>query len=186
MLKPTYPIRTERLLLRPYTPADLDALCAIQSLPQVTRYLYWDPRTREQSQESLTTKMTQTLLTEEGQTLTVAVELAATGELLGDGMLNWTSSLHRGGEIGYVLHPDHHGHGYATELAQALVRLGFEGLDLHRVIGRLDARNHPSARVLEKIGMRREAHLVDNEFVKGEWTSELIYAILRHEWHATG
>ncbi|MEU4834355.1 GNAT family N-acetyltransferase [Streptosporangium sp. NPDC023615] len=186
MLKPTYPIRTERLILRPYTPADLDALHAIQSLPEVTRYLYWGPREREQTQESLTTKTTQTALLEEGQTLTVAAELAATGELVGDGMLNWISRIHRSGEIGYVLHPDHHGRGYATEIGQALLRLAFEGLDLYRVIGRLDARNHASARVLEKLGMRREAHLVDNEIVKGERTSELIYAILRREWQTPG
>ncbi|WP_433358944.1 GNAT family N-acetyltransferase [Streptosporangium sp. CA-115845] len=184
MLKPTYPIRTGRLILRPYTPADLDALHAIQSLPQVTRYLYWEPRTREQADEALQTKITQTELLEEGQILTLAVELAATGELIGDGMLIWHSLTHRSGEIGYVLHPAHHGKGYATETGLALLELGFDGLDLHRIIGRLDARNEASARVLEKLGMRREAHLVDNEMVKGEWTSELDYAILQREWRA--
>ncbi|MET8050751.1 GNAT family N-acetyltransferase [Streptosporangium sp. NPDC005286] len=184
MLKPTYPIRTDRLILRPYTPADLDALHAIQSLPQVTRYLYWEPRNREQTGEALQTKITQTELLEEGQILTLAVELAATGELIGDGMLIWHSLAHRSGEIGYVFHPAHHGKGYATETGLALLELGFDGLDLNRIIGRLDARNEASARVLEKLGMRREAHLVDNEMVKGEWTSELDYAILRREWRA--
>ncbi|GAA3040322.1 GNAT family protein [Streptosporangium longisporum] len=183
MLTPTYPIRTERLILRPYTPDDLDALHAIQRLPEVTRYLYWEPRTRTESEKSLHTKMAQTRLLEEGQTLTLAAELATTGQLVGDGMLHWYSSRHRGAELGYVLHPDHHGHGYATEIGHALLALGFDGLDLHRIIGRLDARNHASTRVLEKLGMRREAHLVDNEFVKGEWASELVYAILRREWH---
>ena len=54
----------------------------------------------------------------------------------------------------------------------------------HRVIGRLEPRNTASARVLEKLGMRSEAHLVENEWVKGEWQSELIYAILEHEWRS--
>ena len=78
--------------------------------------------------------------------------------------------------------PQHQGHGYATEASAALVALAFETYDVHRVYGRLEARNLASARVLEKLGMRREAHLVENEWVKGEWQSELIYALLAHEW----
>src|SRR5215468_2864017 len=73
----------------------------------------------------------------------------------------------------------------AAELAATLLRLGFEGLGLHRIIGRCDGRNLGSARVMEHNGMRREAHLVENEFVKGEWTDELIYAILRREWEGS-
>jgi RimJ/RimL family protein N-acetyltransferase len=82
------------------------------------------------------------------------------------------------------VHPDHQGLGYATEMARPLLRIAFEDLGLHRVTGALDARNAASARVLEKLGMRREAHLVENAFVKGEWQSELIYAILATEWRA--
>ena len=103
-------------------------------------------------------------------------------------LLNWTSVLHRQGEIGYVLHPEHTRRGYATEAAREMLRVGFEGLGLHRIVGRLDARNIASARVLERLGMRREAHLVENELVKGEWTDEVVYALLSREWRgaATG
>jgi RimJ/RimL family protein N-acetyltransferase len=59
---------------------------------------------------------------------------------------------------------------------------GFGSFGLHRVIGRTEARNAASARVLEKLGMRLEAQLVENEWVKGEWQSELVYAILDREW----
>ncbi|GII05543.1 GNAT family N-acetyltransferase [Planobispora takensis] len=184
MLKPEYPIRTERLLLRPYTPDDLEAMYAFQSLPEVTRYLYWGPRDREQVRQALEIKLSQTQLLEEGQALALAAEVADTGEVIGDGLLFWHSRVHRSGEIGYVFHPGHHGKGYATELGRVLLRLGFEGLDLHRITGRLDARNTASARVLERLGMRREAHLVENEWVKDQWTDELVYAILRREWQA--
>jgi RimJ/RimL family protein N-acetyltransferase len=67
-------------------------------------------------------------------------------------------------------------------MAAEMLRVGFDELGLHRVIGRLDARNAGSAAVLERLGMRREALLVDNEWVKGEWTSELVYALLAAEW----
>ena len=76
------------------------------------------------------------------------------------------------------------GSGYATEAARVLVDYGFGEVGLHRIIGRLEARNIASARVLEKLGMRREALLIENEFVKGEWQSELVYAILEREWRA--
>jgi len=96
--------------------------------------------------------------------------------------LLWASEENRQGEIGFIAHPAHHGHGYATEAARPLLRFAFETLGLHRVVGRLEPRNVASARVLEKLGMRLEAHLVENEWVKDEWQSELVYAMLAREW----
>jgi RimJ/RimL family protein N-acetyltransferase len=68
------------------------------------------------------------------------------------------------------------------EAARAVVDLAFRELGVHRVFGQIDARNTASARVLERLGMRREAHLVENEWVKGEWTDEVIYGVLADEW----
>lgn len=184
MLTPELPIRTERLLLRLYTDDDLDDLYAIQSRADVARYLYWGPRDREQIRGSLAMKIASNRLRAEGDDLTLAVVLPETGTVIGDVLLVWVSGEHRQGEIGYIFHPDHCGHGYATEAARVMLRVGFECLGLHRVIGRLDGRNTASARVLERLGMRREAHLVENELVKGEWTDELVYAILEDEWRA--
>jgi RimJ/RimL family protein N-acetyltransferase len=182
MLEPRYPLMTPRLLLRPYTMNDLEALYDLQSRPEVTRYLYFGSRDREQARVALHTKIAATALKEEGDSLLPAVVHRETGAVIGDVMLRWTSREHRQGEIGYILHPDHHGHGYATEAAEVMLRLGFEELGLHRVVGRLDGRNGASARVLERLGMRREAHFVQNEFVKGEWTDEIVYAMLQEQW----
>jgi RimJ/RimL family protein N-acetyltransferase len=66
-----------------------------------------------------------------------------------------------------------------------MLRLGFEGLGLHRIVGRCDARNRASAKVMERLGMRREAYFRQNEIVRGEWTDELVYAMLADEWPAT-
>jgi len=184
MFEPEYPIRTERLLLRPYAHGDVDALYAYQRLAEVHRYLYTEPRTRSEVKTLVMERAGQGTLTEAGQALTLVAELAQTGELVGDCMLFWHSQEHRQGEIGYVFNPAYHGRGLATEAVGALLRLGFDGLDLHRIAGRLDARNVASARVLERAGLRREAHLVENEFVKDEWTDEVIYGILRREWEA--
>lgn len=182
MLKPDYPVRTQRLVLRPFTAGDLDALHGIHRLPEVTRYLYHEPRDRKETYTVLAGKVAASVLAVEGQPLCLAAELADTGVLIGDCTLFWLSQVHQQGEIGFVFDPACHGRGLATEAAAALLRLGFEGLHLHRIIARCDGRNTASARVMERIGMRREAHMIENEFVKGEWTDELVYAILSSEW----
>jgi len=159
-------------------------LYAYQRLPEVHRYLYTEPRTRAEVEAIVAERAGLAALTETGTAITLVAELAQTGELVGDCMLFWRSQEHEQGEVGYVFNPAYHGRGYATEAVGALLRLGFEGLGLHRIAGHLDARNTASARVLERAGLRREAHLVENEFVKGKWADELIYGILRREWEA--
>jgi len=182
--RPEYPLRTQRLLLRPYAHGDVDGLYAYQRLPEVHRYLYTEPRTRAEVEAIVAERAGLAVLTETDKAITLVAELAQTGELVGDCVLFWRSQEHEQGEVGYVFNPAYHGRGYATEAVGALLRLGFEGLGLHRIAGHLDARNTASARVLERAGLRREAHLMENEFVKGEWTDELIYGILRREWEA--
>jgi RimJ/RimL family protein N-acetyltransferase len=184
MLHPTYPLFTERLVLRPFRDDDLDAFHDIQSRPDVVRYLLWEAKTRDEAREMLGRRMLQTAIDKEGDGLHLAADLRATDELVGHISLFYGSEEHRQGEVGFVIHPDHHGRGYATEGARLMLRLGFEGLGLHRIIGRCDARNISSARVMERLGMRREAHLIENEFIKGEWTDEFIYAMLDREWAA--
>jgi len=186
VLEPKLPIRTERLILRAFRADDFDAVFAMQSRPDVARFLYWDARTDAEVREALTKKVASTAIREEEDILFLAAELYATGQLVGDVVLQWVSRQHLSGEIGFIVHPDHQGRGYATEASRELLRLAFEELQLHRVVGRVEARNIGSARVLEKLGMRREAHLIENEFVKDEWQSELVYAMLAREWGRQG
>jgi RimJ/RimL family protein N-acetyltransferase len=179
------PIETERLLLRPFVAEDFDAVFAMQSRPDVARYLYWDARDEEEVRDALEKKVAGTAIRSEGDAVFLAAVLSSTGELVGDMVLHLLSQEHSTAEIGFIVHPDHQGHGYATEAARPLLKLAFEDVQVHRVIGRVEPRNVASARVLEKLGMRQEAHLIENEFVKGEWQSELIYAMLDREWRAS-
>jgi RimJ/RimL family protein N-acetyltransferase len=177
---PQLPIETERLRLRAPRPEDLAPLHAIQSREDVSRWLYWGPRTVEDVSRSLDGQIHQDRTKE----LALVAERQDTGELIGHLTLTLGPPEHRQAEIGFMFHPDHHGNGYATEASRAVLALAFTTYDLHRVYGRLETRNTASARVLEKLGMRREAHLVENEWVKGEWQSEAIYAVLAREWRA--
>lgn len=148
----------------------------------VVRYLYWDIRNREQVAAMLERRQAQTSIEREGDALILAVELPETGRVIGDVLLHWTSEVHRQGEIGFVFHPDYQGMGYASEAALVTLRLGFEELGLHRIVGRCEAANAASARLMMRLGMRQEAHFRENEFVKGKWDDEFVFAILKREW----
>ena len=184
LLRPRYPVRTERLLLRPLTPGDADGLLAYRSRADVSRYVPFEPMSRNDILERIAGQWSRTELTDEGQALTLGAEVAATGELAGDVILMWHSREHAGGEVGYVLNPALGGHGYATEAAAGMLRLGFEELGLHRIVARIDEDNEASARLARRLGMRQEARLVQNEFFKGRWSNELDFAMLAEEWFA--
>lgn len=174
-------IGTDRLLLRPFTHDDELAFADMQARPDVTRYLMHEPRDIHASRQALERNRSVRFETD-GDRLALAGIDTTSGGFVGEFMLALRSREHRDGEVGYVVHPDHQGKGYATEGAREMLRLGFDTLGLHRIVGRLDARNTASAAVLRKLGMRHEAHFVRNEFVKGEWTDEAVYALLADEW----
>src|SRR5581483_5951886 len=155
----------------------------MRSDPQVALYLYGEPMSEDEARAFLQTKIASPSWSEEGDWLTVAAVERGSGETVGDLSLQWMSERHKTAEIGFIFDPRHQGKGFATEAARALLDWAFAS-GFHRVVGRTEARNAASARVLEKLGMRLEAHLVENEWVKGEWQSELAYAILDREWTA--
>jgi RimJ/RimL family protein N-acetyltransferase len=180
-LRPTYPIRTNRLQLRPLTTADVPALLSYRGRADICRYLPFEPMTRDVLMRRLAGDFARTAIAAPGQALTLGVELTD-GQLVGDVVLMFRNEEHRAGEVGYVFAPQYHGQGYATEAVAAMIELGFAGLGLHRIVACLDARNDASARLAERLGMRREAHFVSNELFKGEWTDEVVYAMLADDW----
>ncbi len=177
------PIRTDRLILRRPTDADVGAVYAYRSRPDVCRYLPFEPQSRERVAGQIADVDSQLSAAE--RMLWLVAELAETGAVIGDVILFVRSTEHRGGEVGYVFAPEQAGRGYATEATAALVDFGFRELGMHRIVGRLDDRNGPSARVLERVGMRREALFLRNEWFKGEWCDEAVYAVLEDEWRGS-
>ena len=183
-LRPAYPVRSPRTALRPLGDDDIAALVAYRGRPDVCRWVPFEPMTASVVIRHLATTWARTALDAEGQHLTLGVELLATGDLVGDVLLAWHSAEHRGGEIGYVFNPDFSGQGYATEAVHTALHLAFDDLGLHRVTARVDARNLRSAQLAARLGMRQEAHLVQNEWFKGAWSDELDFALLAEEWSA--
>ncbi|WP_344058499.1 GNAT family N-acetyltransferase [Microbacterium pumilum] len=163
--------------------ADFDALYAIQSDPAVCRYLLYDARSAEEVAAALERDSAKTRLERVGDYLQPAIRLRDADDLLiGTMYFHLTSVDDRTAEIGWLVSPRFQGQGYARECAEVLLDLAFGELDLHRVYAELDPRNTASVRVCERLGMRREAHLVEHMWLKGEWTDTGTYGILEREW----
>ncbi|UMG94220.1 GNAT family N-acetyltransferase [Nocardioides sp. TF02-7] len=178
-----FPIETDRLTLRPFRADDLDAVLGYYSLPEVARYLLDEPWTRAVAEEQIAKRVTRTGLDGEHRALALVVEQG--GRVIGDVALWLVDDTGSRAEVGWSFHPDSGGQGYATEAVRALLDLAFDGYGLHRVLANLDPRNEASARLCERVGMTREAHLREDWFSKGEWTDNAIYGLLAGEWRAS-
>jgi RimJ/RimL family protein N-acetyltransferase len=176
----TLPIRTERLILRRFDGGDLDAFHAYHSLPETARFLPGPAKTYMQSMERVG-RYANFVFEKEGDWVALAIEAADDGGLQGEVVLKWLPGCGQG-EVGWTLAPDGRGKGYGTEAAAAMLRLGFEELGMHRIEARLDELNTASAELCCRLGMRQEARHVDKWHYKGQWATELIYAVLADEW----
>ncbi|MFJ1796897.1 GNAT family N-acetyltransferase [Kitasatospora griseola] len=176
-------IATERLILRPFTVEDTDDRYAYQALPEVVRYLYRPALTREGCEESIRARA-HAGWSADGDSLLWAVCRADQPGVLGEVVATLTNARARQAEIGWVFNPEYAGQGYATEAARALAATAFESLGVHRLFARLDVLNTASARVCERLGMRQEAHLIENDLDGDRWGNECIYAMLAREWSA--
>jgi len=177
----TWPWTTERLILRPATAEDADAMFAYRSLEPVARWMTQLPTDVEEWRVGF------------GRRSPYSLMILLDGEPVGDLFLKtedaWAQAEVRDrakdvfAEIGWCLAPAHAGHGYATEAVRDLLAIAFDGLGLRRVIANCFADNEPSWRLMERIGMRREAHNVrDTLHRDGEWYDGLTYALLAEEW----
>lgn len=173
---------SERVVLRRFCMRDLSAFVSYRSEPAVARFQGWDaPYSRADAERLIRYMATQHPDTE-GEWFQFAVALCSDGELIGDCGVLTRAGDPRQAEIGYTFAPAYQGRGYATEAVRALLGYLFGERGKHRVTASCDARNAASARLLERLGMRREGYLVESTWAKGEWTDDLLYAMLDREW----
>ncbi|WP_229073248.1 GNAT family N-acetyltransferase [Actinoplanes sp. DH11] len=183
----TWPVHTGRLTLRPATAGDADATWPFRCREDVSRWLTRASATLDEHRTwfAAPDNLDKTLVVERE------------GAVIGDVMLKiedaWAQAeiaeRARGmqAELGWVLHPEHAGHGYATEAVRELLRLCFEDLGTHRVTATCFAANKASWRLMERVGMRREFYTVrDSLHRSGEWLDCVGYALLADEWKRFG
>jgi Acetyltransferases, including N-acetylases of ribosomal proteins len=173
-------LKTERLLLREYTPDDWPAVLAYASDPEVLRYRAAAPATEADVKASLA-RLQEQRRAQPRSRFELAVALQGSGAVIG-----WLPILlgreFEDAEIGWTLARAHWGRGYATEAARAGLAFAFETLGLHRVWARCQPENVASWRVMEKLGMRREGHFVRCQRIRDRWVDNYFYAILAEEW----
>lgn len=177
----SHELTTDRLRVRRFDLADLDAFVTIRNDPEVARYQSWHALDHTAARTFIH-EMSRAEPALPGEWFQFAIALRTTNELIGDCAVLVKADDPRQAEIGFTLARHAQGKGLATEAITALLNYLFQERQLHRVVAICDVRNSGSFRLLERLGMRREGYTVQGYWNKGSWTDEYQYAILRDEW----
>jgi aminoglycoside 6'-N-acetyltransferase len=173
-----------RVTLRRFHPDDLATFVAYRSSEQVARYQGWDAPYPRDEGERFIREIANDHPDTPGQWFQFAVVLRSTGQLVGDCAAMPHADDPRLCDIGFTISPDHQGHGYATEAVRLLLTYLFTQRGKHRITAYCDPRNAASIALLERLSMRQEGHLRQSTWTKGEWTDDLVYALLADEWRS--
>ena len=177
------PLTTPRLILREFREDDFDDIHHYGSQPEVCRFMIWGPNTKEETRDFLDRKLAEQADRTRTK-LSVAAELIGAGRVMGALELRVLDAGARTGEFGYCFGREHWNQGYATEAAGALIRAGIEVAGLRRITANCDQRNLGSWRVMEKLGLRREAAFRQDVKARRGWRDSYHYALLASEWRA--
>ena len=180
----TIEIVTERLRLRPFQVDDLEAFVAYRSDPEVARYQSWDSPYSMADAESFLNSQRELVFGQRGEWLQLAIVDRETATVYGDCAVRVATDQPATAELGVTLAQSSQGKGLATEALTAVVTELFGQRGIHRVVAEADDRNVPVQRLLERLGFRCEARLVEADWFKGEWSTLRLYAMLEREWVA--
>jgi RimJ/RimL family protein N-acetyltransferase len=175
-------ILTERLRLRPFAADDLAAFVAYRSEPEVARYQSWDTSFSMADAERFLASQQDVELGTPGGWVQLAAVDRRTGELCGDCAVHVVADQPGTAEVGVTFAPAHQGSGLASEALGAVITELFATHGLHRIYAQADDRNTAVHRLLERLGFRCEARLVEADWFKDEWTTLRVFALLRREW----
>lgn len=174
-------LRSDRLFIRPFRESDLEAFSAYRSDPDVAKYQSWEiPYTMEQALVFLA-DINRFKPGTPREWYQLAVERKDQPGIICDVAFQINCDDPRQAEIGFTFDRSFQNQGYATEAVKSLLNFLFTQMNLHRVVAICDVQNNPSVRLLERVGMRREAHFLENNWFKGFWGSEYLYAKLSRE-----
>ena len=175
-------LETKRLKIRPFQDTDLQSFAAYRSDPAVEKYQGWGTPYSIEAAAKFIEEMKNTRPATQGQWYQLAIEVKAEGAMIGDSAFCILAEDFRQAEIGFTLARLYQGKGYATEAVARLLDYLFGEIGLHRVRATCDVENLASIKLLERVGMRREAHFIENIWLKEKWGSEYMYGLLQREW----
>jgi RimJ/RimL family protein N-acetyltransferase len=173
----------ERVALRQLIPGDAQRIFEYRSRPDVSRYQTWGITSKAEIQSQIET-LHRTQPGTPGAWYQVGIVLQLSNELIGDCGFHVVEAEPRQVEFGISLDPRYQCLGYATEALRALLNYLLIDLGKHRAFGSVDPRNLQSVKLMERVGMRKEAHFVSSLWFKGEWVDDVIFAMLASDWRA--
>ena len=175
-------LKTKQLIIRSFRDDDLDTFLAYRNEPDVARYQGWDiPYTGKEAVDFINEMKNKNPAEPEGW-YQAAIVIKGNNEFIGDAAFFIKKDESRKAYIGCTIMQKHWRKGYGAEVTSRLLSYLFDKHDIHRVVAETDVENVASYTTLEHIGFRREAHLIENIWFKGQWASEYHYAMLDREW----
>ncbi|HLO86817.1 MAG TPA: GNAT family protein [Nostocaceae cyanobacterium] len=175
-------ILTPRLIIRNFQSDDIKTFIIYRNDPEIAKYQSWSLPYSEIAAQEFIEYLQQTTPGTLGEWYQLAVELKATGEMIGDCAFCILAEDGQQAEIGFTLARQHQGQGYGTEAVKSLLEHLFVNYHLHRIRANCDPENIASVKLLERAGMRLEGHFIKSLWFKGQWVDELWFAILREEF----
>jgi len=180
-MKNSIEIKTNRLLLRPVSLENADAIFKYRSDSITNKFQGWIPKTINDVYEFIKHRVASEIDVV-GTWFQFTINLLENNKLIGDVGIHFFDFDKQQVEIGFTLDKNQHGKGYATECVTAMINFLIEKLNKRRIIASIDPGNVNSIKLVERLGFRKEAHFKESIFANGQWHDDLVYAILKNEW----
>jgi RimJ/RimL family protein N-acetyltransferase len=183
LFPPQRTIDTGRLIIRRFRESDFASYAEFHQDSGVYRYLYQTTPSGDALRRNFL-EAAACRFASDGDAASLAVVRKFDEALVGEVILKLASRSALQGEVGYIFNPRFGGHGFATEAVGVMLDIGFDDIGFHRIFARLDPGNRGSVGVVERLRLRREAHLLQNDRFGDIWGDEYVYAILAEEWRS--
>lgn len=173
-------LESERLILRPMNIGDKVEIFAYRSDNVTNEFQGWIPKTIGDV-EIFIDKIAKQVNEPDTWFQFVLIEKVSQ-KIIGDLGIHFLDKENKQVEIGCTLNKSYQKKGFAIESVRRVIDYLFKELNKHRIIASIDPRNANSIQLVERLGFRKEAHLVESVFVNERWVDDLVYSLLEKDW----
>ncbi|TDD57537.1 N-acetyltransferase [Kribbella antibiotica] len=176
------PLNGELTVLREFRGSDLDDYLSVFGDDRVTDWMAFASYDRARAEKSLATLLERSAQADRPDYM-LAVTRRDDDRMIG--FVRLAPGVHKNAKLGYGVHADHWGHGYATDTARTMLEFGFDTLGLHRITAAIGPENAASIAVVKRLGFSYEGQLREHVFTNGAWRDSLLYSILEDEYRSS-